>query len=249
MRHGSYAFKTDIGMVRTHNDDKAQVAMNVNGEVFLVVCDGMGGANKGDLASQIAIETLVDAFRHKRKHHFAYTNRNWFTKAAKKANAAIYEYAENNPDAKGMGTTLVCALISDNRLYTCCIGDSRCYMLIKKNALKQLTEDQTYVNFLLSTGKITEDEAVSHPDRHVLMNALGIFPSLSLAFNEFDYQGETILCCSDGLYNQVPVDEIANILSTDERCDQKADSLIAIANSNGGSDNIAIALWECISND
>ncbi|MBR3674604.1 MAG: protein phosphatase 2C domain-containing protein, partial [Bacilli bacterium] len=66
MRHGSYAFKTDIGMVRTHNDDKAQVAMNVNGEVFLVVCDGMGGANKGDLASQLAIEVMVDAFRHKR---------------------------------------------------------------------------------------------------------------------------------------------------------------------------------------
>ena len=95
----------------------------------------------------------------------------------------------------------------------------------------------------------SDEEALSHPDRHVLMNALGIFPSLSLAFNEFEYQGETILCCSDGLYNQVPLDEMANILSTDERCDQKADSLIAIANSNGGSDNIAVALWECISND
>ena len=249
MRHGSYAFKTDIGMVRNHNDDKAQIAMNVNGEVFLVVCDGMGGAKRGDLASQIAIDTLVDSFRHKRKHHLAATNRSWFTKAAKKANSAIYEYAERNPEAKGMGTTVVCALISGDHLYTANIGDSRCYMLLKKNKLKQLTEDQTYVSFLVSTGRITEEEALSHPDRHVLMNALGIFPSLSLAFNDYEYHGESVLCCSDGLYNQVPLDEIANILSTDERCDQKVDSLVAIANSNGGSDNIAIALWECISND
>ena len=247
--HGTYAFKTDIGRVREHNEDKAQVVMNANGEVFLIVCDGMGGANKGDLASKLAIETLVDAFRRKKKNVLPASDKMWLTKSCKHANSVIFDYAEKNPSSKGMGTTMVCALISGSRLITACIGDSRCYLLEKKNQLTQLTEDQTYVHFLVRAGKITQEEARSHPDRHILMNALGIYPSLSLTFTEHDYGGESVICCSDGLYNQVPQQEIANLLSTDERCDQKVTSLIAVANHNGGSDNIAVAYWECIAND
>jgi len=247
--HGTYNAKTDVGKVRKNNEDQAQVIMNASGEVLLVVCDGMGGTNKGDVASQIAISTLVEEFRHKKNYLFAGGYKRWFAKVTKKANAEIFDRSEHDPSCRGMGTTLVAALISDDRLITCCIGDSRCYMLKEKNNIEQLTEDQTYVHYLVATGKITEQDAMSHPDRHVLMNALGIYPSLSLTTEEHEYHGESVLCCSDGLYNQVPVEEIANILSTDERCDQKVSSLIAVAKHNGGSDNIAVALWETINHD
>lgn len=247
--HGTFAFRTDIGKVRKDNEDKAQVAMNSNGEVLLIVCDGMGGASKGDLASKIAIESLVESFKNKKKYLLLGNEKRWFTKAAKKANAEIYEMSENDPTCKGMGTTVVAALISGERLITATVGDSRCYLLKKKNELVQLTHDQTYVNYLVSTGKISEEESLSHPDRHVLMNALGIYPSLSLTFTTHEYHGESILCCSDGLYNQIHHGELQNIMSTDDRTDQKVDALIMVANYNGGSDNIAVALWECIAND
>lgn len=246
--HGTYAYKTDIGKVRTVNEDQAMVLMNAYGEVFLIVCDGMGGANKGDLASKLAIDSVTESFRHKHKRLFGYLDRLWITKACKEANKAIYDQAEKNPDCKGMGTTLVCALISGNSLLTANIGDSRAYE-ITKDAIVQLTEDQTYVHFLVQTGKITPTEALTHPDRHVLMNALGIYPSISLTINEYPYSGETILLCSDGLYNQVEAKEIRSIVATDERADQKAQSLISIANSNGGSDNIGVSYWESIEHD
>ena len=128
------------------------------------------------------------------------------------------------------------------------IGDSRAY-LINKDKIKQLTEDQTYVHFLVETGKITSEQALTHPERHVLMNALGIYPSVSLTINVYPYQGESLLLCSDGLYNQVPEKDILSLVSTDERADQKVTSLICVANANGGSDNEGLAYWESIGHD
>lgn len=248
--HGTYAYKTDLGRVRSKNEDQAMVLMNSYGETFLVVCDGMGGAKKGELASKIAIDILTESFRHKPHYRLKYSNRLWITKAAKEANGKINKYAEKNGKLKGMGTTMVAALIFGNRIMLANIGDSRCYLLNhEKSELSLVTEDQTYVRYLVSTGKITEEEALSHPDRHVLMNALGIYPSVSLNVDFMPYFGQSVLLCSDGLYNQVTKDQIANILLTDDRTDQKVASLVAEANHNGGSDNVGIALWEAIAND
>ena len=123
------------------------------------------------------------------------------------------------------------------------IGDSRAYWL-KNNRLERLSEDQTYVDYLYRTGKITKDETMSHPDRHVLMNALGIYPSCSMDVKTYAYHGERVILCSDGLYNNVSETEISQVVSTDERPDQKVSSLINEANLNGGSYNIGIAYWE-----
>jgi protein phosphatase len=128
------------------------------------------------------------------------------------------------------------------------IGDSRAYMLVK-GKLTQMTEDQTYVQYLLNTGKITPEQALSHPERHVLMNALGINPSVSLTLISKPYAGESLLLCSDGLYNSIPLPAIEAIITTDERADQKVLSLINEANSNGGSDNEGIAYWEVLTHD
>ena len=142
-----------------------------------------------------------------------------------------------------MGTTLVLAFISGERLILINIGDSRAYML-KDDRIVRLSEDQTYVDYLYRTGKISRDETMSHPDRHVLMNALGIYPSLSMDVRVFPYHGEPVLLCSDGLYNNVAESEIAAVMASDERPDQKVGALINEANLNGGSDNIAISYWE-----
>ncbi len=252
--HGTYAYKTDIGMVRKTNEDQAMILMNSENEVFMVVCDGMGGAEKGDVASKLAVDLLAEAFKKKKKHSFAFSDRKWITRTCKSINKKIYSLseklkkAEKKTESLGMGCTMVAALISDNRLMIANIGDSRAYCL-ENGSLKQLTKDQTYVDYLVRTGKLSEDGAKTHPDRHILTNALGVYNSLSISIDEHHYHGETILLCSDGLYNNLESKEIANIISTDERTDQKVVSLISVANHEGGSDNIGIALWECIAND
>ena len=246
--HGTYAYRTDRGQVRSHDEDRAYVSMNAAGEVLLAVSDGMGGANKGDVASKMAIDVVSALFKNKKPHFFAYFDRLWLRHAFKKANAAIYDYAEHHAEADGMGATLVVALVSGKRVLVANVGDSRAYF-IKDRGIHQLTVDQTYVNFLLRSGKIRKEEALTHPERHVLMNAVGIYPSLSLDLYSYRYSGESILLCSDGLYNQLPVSSIVAIASTDERADQKAAAYVYEANGTGGSDNIAVAYWEALSND
>ena len=246
--NGTFAFASNIGKVRTNNEDRAIVLCNASNETLLLVCDGMGGANKGDVASQMAVDIVSNEFRKKKGYRTKGANHHWLLSVIRKANAAIYERAEEDPMAHGMGTTLVAALLTGTQLHLANLGDSRCYV-DDGTKLTQITEDQTYVGYLVRCGQITPEEAKSHPDRHVLMNALGIFPSVSLSIKTFPYTGEKILCCTDGLYNQVSEESIHTILRTDERADQKVNSLIAEANARGGSDNSGVAYWEIIEND
>ena len=107
-----------------------------------------------------------------------------------------------------------------------------------------MSEDQSYVAYLLRTGQISQQEALVHPKRHVLMNALGIYPSASIDMKTMPYLNEEVLLCSDGLYNNVPIQDIAAIIKGNDSIEQKVNELIAIGNKNGGSDNIAVVLWE-----
>ncbi len=244
---GHFASRTDIGRVRITNEDQATVLTNFRGEVFMVVCDGMGGQNKGDYASKAAIDHLVERFQSKRKMP-AFFARSWLRRTIKEANAIIFNEAEKNKTYRDMGTTCVAVLILGSKMIVANIGDSRAYCYAK-GRWERLTHDQTYVDYLYRSGQIEERERASSPERHVLMNALGIYPSASFDLSIRPYEGETILLCSDGLYNNVSEPEIRAILSTDERVDQKVSSLISDANANGGSDNIAIALWEASHDD
>ena len=243
--NGTFSFLTDPGRVRINNEDQAKVLLNADGDVLLIVCDGMGGQNKGDYASKMAIDSLLESFRKAKTGVPFFFKKKELERAIKLANLQIYEEADRNPVYQGMGTTLCAAFICKNKLALFNVGDSRAYLLIG-DRMKRITSDQTYVNYLYRTGKISESETESRPDRHVLMNALGIFPSLSMDISVLEYHGERILLCTDGLYNNLSEPEIAAILSTDERVDQKVISLIGTANANGGSDNIGIAYWEAI---
>ena len=241
---GRFSYRTDIGKVRVSNEDQAIALTNASGNVLLVVCDGMGGQNKGDLASSLALHTIVTSFKSRKGFMNAYFAKLWVSRAIREANRSIYEQSQSNVNYRGMGTTVTLLLIIKDIAILGHVGDSRCYFLKNHHDLVQMSEDQTYVNYLLRTEQITPEEALTHPKRHVLMNALGIYPSASIDLKTFPYLNEGVLLCSDGLYNNVPYDDIAAIVKGNGTIEQKVNELIAIGNKNGGSDNIAVVLWE-----
>lgn len=244
---GIFYSQTDIGKVRIENEDQALALVNSSGNVILGVFDGMGGQNKGDYASRMAKRVVEDEFKKRKAFSNVYQARYWLAHTIKKANNAIYSEAFKNPLYKDMGTTLVVALLIGEDILIANIGDSRAY-LVRYGSLKQLTEDQTYVDYLYRTGKIKKEEMKTRSDRHVLMNALGVFPSISFDITTVGNVGCPILLCSDGLYNNASEEEIHAVLKLDDRVEQKIETLISIANANGGSDNIAIAYWEALEN-
>ena len=241
--YGNFACKTDIGKVRMTNEDRAGAYTNARGNILLIVCDGMGGQNKGEYAAQIALDVISDSFLKKQRFFSSFTARNWLYQVVSKANKAIFQEASKNSKYKDMGTTLSLTLIYKTTIFTLQIGDSRVYEL-RNHQLRQLTEDQTYVNYLYRIGKITKEEMATHPKRHVLINALGLFPSVEFDLQKRPYMNSTILVCSDGLYNNVTESNISGILKNSDSVQQKVNELITLANANGGSDNIAVAIWE-----
>ncbi len=244
---GQFAYKTDIGKVRITNEDQAIILSNASGDVLMCVCDGMGGHTKGDYASKLCIDVISEEFRKKAKFLSNFSLRTWISKTIRLANSEVYNEASSNKEYKNMGTTLVLAILHKDVIFLANVGDSRAYS-VRYSSLKQLTEDQTYVEYLVKTGKITPEEASVRDDRHVIMNAIGTLPSVSFKITSIPNIKAPLLLCSDGLYNNASSSEIHAALSTNERIEQKIDTLIGIANSNGGSDNIAIAYWESIDN-
>lgn len=240
---GTYSVKSDAGKVRISNEDQGKVLVNSNGNVLLAVADGMGGHHKGDYASYETVKIIFEAFKTKKWYFNEYDAMRWMNAVTRTANGYIYRMQDGNEIYQGMGTTLVMGMIYKNKLVVLNSGDSRLYV-VRDKKLVQLTEDQTYVDYLLMSGQITQEEAINHPKRHVLTNAIGLFPSLSADLRMHNYNGETILLCSDGLYNNVSEQDILNILLTTNSTEDKCDSLISLANFNGGDDNITVVLWE-----
>lgn len=240
---GSFAAKSDRGLVRLHNEDRAAVLLNQKGDLLFVVCDGLGGHNKGDFASKLAIDMLMTAFANNRGFFTTRSIKRFFQKNIKAINKAIFEESILAKDMSNMSTTLNATILTRNHLANINIGDSRFY-LATDDELLQISEDQTVVGYLVRTNQITPEAALTHPKRHMLTNALGTMPTVSFDFKRVLYRGERILLCSDGLYNMLDPEDILDILNTTQTVESKVDSLIALANNRGGADNIGIALWE-----
>jgi PPM family protein phosphatase len=243
--NGVFSFKKNLGKTRVTNEDDCQVVVNSRGNVLLIVCDGMGGHLKGDFASSQTVKFICDEFKNKSGFLSASNARVWLTSKIKKINAKLFEQQDSDSSYRGMGTTLVCALIINNKLIIVNCGDSRCYLL-ENNLLNAVTEDDSYVNYLHNIGQISEKEMSTSKDRHIITNAIGLFPSASFEVKTLAYNGETIFLCSDGLYNEVSLSDMQNILKTNDAPEVKVSSLIQLANFNGGSDNISCCLWESI---
>ncbi|HET6795043.1 MAG TPA: Stp1/IreP family PP2C-type Ser/Thr phosphatase [Acidimicrobiales bacterium] len=221
---------TDVGRVRPINQDRFLVA-----DHLYAVADGMGGHAAGDVAATIAVDTLAAEFgRH--------PDGDGLLSAIKEANRTVWERSRNDPELRGMGTTLTAlALVSQDgheQLMLTNVGDSRAY-LFKDGELTQLTADHTLVEEMVRAGELSEAEAVGHPHRHVLTRALGIEPELSVDSWLLDPAGgDRILLCSDGLINEVRDGDIASVLREVADPEEAAARLVALAHEHGGTDNI-----------
>ena len=248
MIKGRFGCKTDIGLVRASNEDKALSLIDSEGNVLLCVCDGMGGYMKGDFASKIATDIISAAFNNKRRWFMSWQVTSWINKIVKSINYSVFNESSYNESFRGMGTTLVMAIFFKDKIFIVNIGDSRCYQL-EKDEIKQLTRDQTYVEYLVSHKEITSEEKLTSKDRHALMNYIGQHKTVDYELKIEKNEEKTILLCSDGLYNNASNKQIFSALNNKDRLDQKISTLIGIAKANGGTDNIAVSLWEPYRND
>lgn len=233
-------FLTDTGRIRTHNEDSVTIVKNKKGEMLACVADGVGGHKAGEIASQIAINTITEAFKETFKDLDKLSAINWLRQATTEVNNKIFSYVEKHEEAKGMGTTLVCALITKDYILIGNVGDSSGFA-VKKEKLYKITYDHTLVNLLLKAGEITEEEAKNHPKKNVLMKALGTNNPIEIDIFDCDLDVDGILLASDGLTNMLDKEKIMTVLNSNEPIQDKVIKLIAKANNRGGTDNISVA--------
>ncbi len=234
-------YMTDSGRVRSHNEDSVTILKNASDEFLLVVADGMGGHRKGEVASSIVVSHLGKRFNETPSMGTKLDAVNWLNDNINEINQEILEYGEKNIDSKGLGTTIVVALLTKEYLIFGNIGDSSGFV-IKNNKLHKVTHDHTLVNLLVDAGNLTEDEAKIHPKKNVLMKALGASEKAELDIFDVDMESDAILLCSDGLTNMLTEDQIERVLVDPElESEEKVKKLIMKCNARGGSDNISIA--------
>lgn len=232
---------THVGVKRSTNQDTFLCGETAWGG-YLVVCDGMGGERGGNVASEIAARTFVEMLlRDVSSGTTGRQLRAVMTCAAAAANAAVYDAAKGDEELSGMGTTLVAAVIFGQDAVIIHAGDSRAYLL-RDDLLTQVTTDHTFVQALVSRGDITPQAAAEHPQRHYITRAVGVAPEVEFDFTDCALEaGDCLLLCSDGLYNEVPEQELAALAAVAAR-HGSVDGLIQRANENGGGDNITAVL-------
>jgi len=246
--------KSDTGIKRSENQDSFVTEQLYDNALLCLVCDGMGGANGGSIASGLACSTFVKQIKKKLSDYKAQGQllfdeedpgiENHLKKAVTATNTAVFKKANRSRDLSGMGTTLVGALIINDCLYAVNVGDSRLYF-VSRDGLTQLTHDHSYVQTLIDLGQITPEEASSNPHKNIITKAIGtqkkeepdvFFKKLT------DTDLEYLLLCSDGLTNFADDDSICKIINGDSSLEEKCSSLIELANKNGGGDNITAVL-------
>ncbi|WP_046175099.1 Stp1/IreP family PP2C-type Ser/Thr phosphatase [Domibacillus indicus] len=238
-------FETDRGRVRTHNEDSGGVFYHKNSLCLAIVADGMGGHNAGDTASRMTVNIF--------QNHWMETAAaiqspeealNWLKSIVPVINIEILHHASTHPECSGMGTTLVAALCTEKFCAIASVGDSRCY-LQSEDGFSQVTEDHSLVNELVKSGEITREAAENHPKKNVLTRALGTDEKLAVDYRTIMFEeGDLLLLCSDGLSNKVSAAEMHRVLQLTDSLQAKADTLIRMANENGGEDNITVVLLE-----
>ncbi len=234
-------YLTDTGQVRSHNEDSVTILKNSNDEYLMIVADGMGGHRKGEVASSLTVTHLGKRFTESSSVGTKLDAINWLKDNINEINSEIIDYGEKNENSKGLGTTLVAAIITKEFIIMSNIGDSSGYAM-KNNKLHKVTKPHTLVNLLVDAGNITEEEAKNHPKKNVLMRALGATEKCEVDMFDVDNDSEAILLCSDGLTNMLTDDQIEKVLLTDElTIDEKVIKLIKKCNARGGNDNISIA--------
>lgn len=234
-------YLTDAGKIRTHNEDSVTILKNSNNEVLMIVADGMGGHKAGEVASSIAVTHLGQRFVSLSSVGDKIEASKWLYDNINEINKNIIDYTKEHPESEGMGTTLVCALLTNSFLLFGNIGDSSGF-IIKNHELHKVTKDHTLVNLLVEAGNLTPEEAKNHPKKNVLMRALGAADKVELDIFDVDLNCEGILLCSDGLTNMLSNDNIIKVLNDQTlEIEEKVIKLIKKCNARGGTDNITVA--------
>lgn len=234
---------SDVGKIRDINQDAYYYIEDDKLPIF-IVADGMGGHKAGEVASNLAISTII---RHYESSKQKILNKEMFipqflNESVELANDNLIEEASGDDELKGMGTTVTMCLILDNEVYIGHVGDSRAYLL-RNGELSQITQDHSLVGELLRIGSITKDEAVNHPKKNIITRALGSNPKINVdVFNRELQNDDKIILCTDGLTNMVTEEKILEILLSSEIPSAVCSTLVNISNEAGGIDNTTIMI-------
>jgi serine/threonine protein phosphatase PrpC len=244
-----FAGDTHVGMTRAHNEDALHLPVD---ERLAIVADGMGGHASGEVASRMAVETVVEYFRETAEEQVL----TWPFKvdrqggadvmrlvtAIKLANVKIHEQAQRDPACKGMGTTIVSALFRDDGIIVGHVGDSRVYR-VREGVIAQLTEDHSLINDYIKMKRMTAEEAVTWPHKNVIVRALGMKESVQVdVHTEQPRLGDCYVLCSDGLSGMISDEVIRDVVLEEKDLDRAAERLITSANDAGGKDNVTVVL-------
>lgn len=236
---------SDKGCRRPTNQDAyATQLLEEAGVAIVAVCDGMGGANAGNVASRFAIETFMERVQEQVTADMSReTIERALRDAADAANETVFRLSMRQPEFAGMGTTIIAGVITQDKTMLLNIGDSRAYEIDAKNIV-QLTEDHSYVNEMIRQGRLRPEEARTHPNRNLITRAVGVDPRVEADVYEVDLrEGETLLLCSDGLSGMVEDEHIAEIVRRAPDFETAGQALVEAAKLCGGADNITVVLF------
>ena len=234
--------KSDVGKVREINEDAFYISNSLDEVQLYMLADGMGGYNGGEIASKLAIQSaknyIENNFKEIEKDKDSIIQ--LIGSSIEYANMVVYEKAKENKELSGMGTTLDICLIYNNKVYIGHVGDSRVYR-IRKEFMRKLTQDHSYVQKLVKEGTITPEEALHHPQKNMLMKALGCnaFVEPDVMVKGF-LKDDILIMNSDGLTNLVSQEEIFK--EAKKNIEQATKNLVQMANDNGGYDNITVII-------
>ncbi|MBO4694162.1 MAG: Stp1/IreP family PP2C-type Ser/Thr phosphatase [Clostridia bacterium] len=233
--------KVDIGKVRLSNQDAADAFMIAEDVAFAVVCDGMGGANGGDIASSTAVKAISGYVKKSYVCNMSNEKKAQLLKnAVSSANYEINNLSKKDSALSGMGTTVVAAIVTERYAVVCHVGDSRAYLV--NDSIVQITKDHSVVQSLIEKGEITVNEAKSLPEKNIITRALGVesdvFSDISVVPVKSD---DKLLLCTDGLTNFTEASDILKIFKQNQ-IENVAGLLVNAANSGGGGDNIAVVI-------
>lgn len=239
-----FVAKTDVGLRRSNNED-SYFAKKYSDEVSLyIVADGLGGYKGGEIASRLLTIKMSRYFEEHLNDDLKDESivSDILLTALDKINGEIYKMEKSSPKYNGMGTTIVLVAVIYNKVYYLSVGDSRLYYISNdRNSIKQITEDDTYVNTLLKTNAIEQKDVENHPQKHVLTKAIGVFKDIKTELHALNETSGYLLLCTDGLTNMLDNEDILQVLQM-KKFENTADEYIKKANENGGVDNTTVVV-------
>lgn len=242
-----FVSKTDVGKKRTNNEDSIFAKIYNKDVALYMVADGLGGYESGEVASSILVDKISNYIEDNLELIVNYSDqkiKNVIHVALVLANNEIYRLEKTDDKYNGMGTTVVLLLKVKSKLFYISIGDSRMYYIPKDQSnIIQVTVDDTYVNELIRKNIIDENEASTHPQKHILTKAVGILKNIEFSVEVLDKKSGYILLCSDGITNMIEEDKILAVIKKTD-FESIAEELVNLANKNGGIDNISVIVVE-----